>query len=156
MSGTETMPKPRPIPRLRLVLGGGVALVVLTGATVAGVIPRIAARRALARVAAIDATPMVNVVTVTRAGAASSLTLPGTIQPAHQAAILTGRSFFPALISTPFGNGLRTAFDFSIGACLLAAASSWIRGGRYVHVEESTEAEEELALPVAVSEEAVL
>ncbi|MHB2023886.1 MAG: MFS transporter, partial [Mycobacteriales bacterium] len=51
--------------------------------------------------------------------------------PAHQAAILTGRGFFPALISVPFANGLHAAFDFAIGACLLAAGMSWLRGGKY-------------------------
>jgi MFS family permease len=51
--------------------------------------------------------------------------------PAHQAAILTGRGFFPALISVPFAHGLHEAFDFSIGACLIAAGASWLRGGKY-------------------------
>ncbi len=55
--------------------------------------------------------------------------------PARQAAILTGRGFFPALISSPFANGLHAAFDFAIGACLLAAGMSWLRGGKY-HYEE--------------------
>ena len=41
------------------------------------------------------------------------------------------------LISAPFRHGLRTAFDFAIGACLLAAFASWIRGGRYVYVERA-------------------
>jgi hypothetical protein len=50
---------------------------------------------------------------------------------------IQGRSFFPNLISTPFRHGLHTAFDFAIGACLVAAGASWFRGGgRYVHVEE--------------------
>ena len=47
--------------------------------------------------------------------------------------VLTGRGFFPSLISGPFRNGLHTAFDFSIIACLVAAGASWLRGGRYVH-----------------------
>ncbi len=51
--------------------------------------------------------------------------------PAHQAAALKGRRFFPALISGPFANGLHEAFDFSIGACLIAAGASWMRGGKY-------------------------
>jgi MFS family permease len=58
--------------------------------------------------------------------------------PAHQAAVLTGRSFFPALISTPFADGLHEAFDFSIGACLIAAGASWLRGGKY-HYPSSDE-----------------
>jgi hypothetical protein len=56
--------------------------------------------------------------------------------PAHQAAILTGRSFFPALISRPFADGLHAAFDFSIGACLVAAGMSWLRGGKYHYAED--------------------
>jgi MFS family permease len=43
---------------------------------------------------------------------------------------LTGRSFFPNLISKPFRAGLREAFLFAAGACLVAAAASWSRGGR--------------------------
>ncbi|MGN6377394.1 MAG: MFS transporter [Gaiellales bacterium] len=52
----------------------------------------------------------------------------------HQhAAYLTGRSYFPALISGPFSSGLHEAFGFAIVACLVAAAASWLRGGHYVH-----------------------
>ncbi len=58
--------------------------------------------------------------------------------PAHQAAVLTGRKFFPALISGPFASGLHEAFDFAIGACLAAAGMSWLRGGKY-HYEEVAE-----------------
>jgi hypothetical protein len=56
--------------------------------------------------------------------------------PAGRAAVLQGRSFFPHLISSPFQHGLHTAFDFAIIACLVAAAASWSRGGRYVHADE--------------------
>ena len=44
--------------------------------------------------------------------------------------------FFPHLISGPFANGLDTAFAFAIVACLVAAAASLMRGGRYHHAEE--------------------
>jgi len=57
--------------------------------------------------------------------------------PASQAAVLTGRSFFPSLISGPFASGLHTAFDFAIGACLAAAGMSWLRGGKYRYREEA-------------------
>jgi MFS family permease len=60
---------------------------------------------------------------------------------AHQAAVLTGRGFFPALISTPFANGLHAAFDFAIAACLLAAGMSWLRGGKYHYGEDAEPAE---------------
>ena len=56
------------------------------------------------------------------------------ISAAH-AQLLTSRSFFPALISAPFENGLRRAFDFAGGACLVAALASWLSGKRYVHQE---------------------
>jgi hypothetical protein len=56
------------------------------------------------------------------------------LSPANSAA-LTGRSFFPTLISGPFHHGLHEAFVFSIVACLVAAAASWSRGARYVDGE---------------------
>jgi MFS family permease len=49
------------------------------------------------------------------------------------AAYLTGRTYFPQLMSKPFSDGLHEAFDFAIAACLIAAAASWLRGGKYVH-----------------------
>jgi MFS family permease len=52
---------------------------------------------------------------------------------AHHAAVLTGRSFFPRLISAPFEAGLRKAFSFALAASLIAAVASWLRGGKYVH-----------------------
>ena len=51
--------------------------------------------------------------------------------PRTRRRILTGRRFFPGLISVPFAHGLHEAFDFSIGMCLIAAATSWLRGGKY-------------------------
>jgi MFS family permease len=55
--------------------------------------------------------------------------------PAHQVTVLTGRGFFPSLISPPFAAGLHTAFDFAVAACLAAAAMSWLRGGKYRYRE---------------------
>jgi hypothetical protein len=55
--------------------------------------------------------------------------------PLAQQQALTGRSFFPGLISAPFRDGLHAAFDFAIVASLLAAGASWLRGGRYVYSE---------------------
>jgi MFS family permease len=57
---------------------------------------------------------------------------------AHNSAILAGRSFFPQLIAGPFRTGLNEAFTFAIAACLLAAAASLMRGGRYHHVDQTT------------------
>lgn len=53
--------------------------------------------------------------------------------PAGKVAYLTGRSFFPQLISGPFHSGLVEAFTFALVACLVAAAASWMRGGKYHH-----------------------
>ncbi|HWG73926.1 MAG TPA: MFS transporter [Acidimicrobiales bacterium] len=53
--------------------------------------------------------------------------------PAGQAAVLTGQSFFPRLISAPFATGLHYAFDFAVAASVIAAVASWMRGKRYVH-----------------------
>ncbi len=50
--------------------------------------------------------------------------------PAGAAGVLTGRTFFPQLISGPFRDGLHAAFAFAIVACLIAAVASLARGGR--------------------------
>ena len=55
--------------------------------------------------------------------------------PAHAQATLAGHGFFPMLIEGPFRSGLNLAFWFSIGACLIAAAASAMRGGIYHHAE---------------------
>jgi hypothetical protein len=55
---------------------------------------------------------------------------------AHDQAVVTGPSFFPHLISGPFRTGLHEAFAFAIVACLVAAAASLMRGGRYHHADE--------------------
>jgi hypothetical protein len=52
---------------------------------------------------------------------------------AHSHAVVTGRSFFPQLISGPFRSGLHEAFLFAIIACLVAAVASLMRGGMYHH-----------------------
>jgi MFS family permease len=57
---------------------------------------------------------------------------------AHDRASVTGKAFFPQLISGPFRTGLRAAFAFAIAACLVAAAASSLRGGTYAHDETSS------------------
>jgi MFS family permease len=59
--------------------------------------------------------------------------------PPSSAATITGRKFFPSLITSPFRNGLREAFLFATIACLVAAGASWLRGGKYVYSEPKTE-----------------
>jgi hypothetical protein len=46
---------------------------------------------------------------------------------AHDRLVLTGHSFFPALISAPFRHGLHLAFAFAIVACVVAAGASAMR-----------------------------
>ncbi|MHB8323401.1 MAG: MFS transporter [Candidatus Dormibacteria bacterium] len=55
--------------------------------------------------------------------------------PAARVAVLTGREFFPNLISQPFMSGMRVTFYFATGMMLVAAGASWLRGKRYVHGE---------------------
>ena len=57
--------------------------------------------------------------------------------PAGQAHEVTGRSFCPDLISSPFPTALVYAFVFAIAACRVAAVASLLRGGKYHH-EEAT------------------
>jgi MFS family permease len=56
------------------------------------------------------------------------------LSPANAHA-LTGRGFFPHLISSPFHTALVYAFVFAIVACVVAAVASLMRGGKYVHTE---------------------
>jgi hypothetical protein len=53
--------------------------------------------------------------------------------PHAQATELTGRAFFPSLMSGPFASALNVAFTFALIACLVAAGASLLRGGRYHH-----------------------
>jgi MFS family permease len=55
--------------------------------------------------------------------------------PAGHAALLTGKTFFPRLISQPFHHGLAIVFSMAITVLVIAAAASLLRGGRYVHEE---------------------
>ncbi|WP_229669617.1 MFS transporter [Microlunatus endophyticus] len=70
--------------------------------------------------------------------------------PAHNAAYLTGRAFFPSLISQPFSDGLGVAFLFAIIACLIAGVASLLRGGKYVYVEPEAEPDDG-AVPATVA-----
>jgi MFS family permease len=68
-----------------------------------------------------------------------------SLLPVAQQHALTGRSFFPGLISAPFRAGLHAALDFAIVGSLFAAAASWLRGGHYVYTEASGPAPVEAA-----------
>jgi MFS family permease len=51
----------------------------------------------------------------------------------HQLAYLTGRSFFPRLISVPFSHGLHEALTFALCCCLAAATAAALMGKKYVY-----------------------
>jgi MFS family permease len=59
--------------------------------------------------------------------------------PPAQAHALTGRAFFPQLISSPFHTALTYAFVFAVAACLVAAVASLLRGGKYHWSEPARE-----------------
>ena len=56
--------------------------------------------------------------------------------PAHNVAVLTGRQFFPNLISGPFHNGLMIVFTAAAVMSLAGAAVSWFRGKKFIFAEE--------------------
>ena len=57
--------------------------------------------------------------------------------PAASVARLTGKEFFPQLISGPFHHGLVIVFSMAIVLLVIAAGISALRGGRYIHDEHS-------------------
>ncbi|HEU5417831.1 MAG TPA: MFS transporter [Streptosporangiaceae bacterium] len=60
--------------------------------------------------------------------------------PPANAARLTGKSFFPQLISQPFHHGLVIVFIMAMAVLVIAAGTSLLRGGRYVHDEHAAAA----------------
>jgi MFS family permease len=68
---------------------------------------------------------------------------------------LTSRSFFPRLISGPFGRGLTEAFYFAAGACVLGAVASLLRGGKFHYAEPGSTTRLTGELPVVSSQESV-
>ena len=49
---------------------------------------------------------------------------------------LTGKTFFPQLMSEPFHHGLVVVFGSAAVMCVLAAVASYVAGGAYVHEDE--------------------
>jgi len=56
--------------------------------------------------------------------------------PARNAAVLTGRQFFPHLISGPFHHGLIIVFSAAIAMSVAGALISLLRGGRFYYDDE--------------------
>ena len=61
--------------------------------------------------------------------------------PASHVATLTGKQFFPELISQPFHHGLVIVFTTAMALLALAAGVSALRGARYVHEEQAASAD---------------
>ncbi|NYJ75241.1 MFS transporter [Allobranchiibius huperziae] len=60
--------------------------------------------------------------------------------PAGNAKTLTGREFFPHLLSGPFHDGLVIVFLTAAAMMLIAAVASLLRGGHYVHDDDDDDA----------------
>ena len=59
--------------------------------------------------------------------------------PAASQRVLTGREFFPALISAPFHHGLVVVFVAAASLAAVAAFASLLRGGRTVPPEPGSQ-----------------
>jgi MFS family permease len=68
--------------------------------------------------------------------------------PAAAQQTITGREFFPGLISGPFRHGLVVVFVVAAGLSGLAALASLLRGGRYIDPGAPGEAPEPAAEPL--------
>ena len=58
--------------------------------------------------------------------------------PAHNVAVLTGRQFFPHLISAPFHHGLVIVFTAAAIMSITGALVSLLRGKRFYYEEPAT------------------
>jgi len=78
--------------------------------------------------------PVRNLLAHSAAGASQPGGLLHTL-PAHNVAVLTGRQFFPNLISGPFHHGLMIVFTAAAIMSLLGAVVSWFRGRQFIFDE---------------------
>jgi MFS family permease len=62
--------------------------------------------------------------------------------PAHNVAVLTGRQFFPNLISGPFHHGLMIVFTAAAIMSVAGAAVSWLRGKQFIFGEDAASVRE--------------
>ncbi|MGB6455020.1 MAG: MFS transporter [Streptosporangiaceae bacterium] len=72
--------------------------------------------------------------------------------PAHNAAILTGRQFFPHLISGPFHQGLIIVFSAAAAMSVLGALVCLLRGKQYYYTEPGSVAAVQVAEPSPISD----
>jgi len=71
--------------------------------------------------------------------------------PAKNVAVLTGRDFFPQLISQPFHHGLVIVFAVAMTLLVIAAGTSLLRGGKYIHEDQPLPAGTAEAAPAAAA-----
>jgi MFS family permease len=74
-----------------------------------------------------------------------------SLSPANRAA-LTGRSFFPHLISAPFSSGLHVAFAFAVACCVVASLASYLRGKHPVATTAGASIDTDLEAATAAAE----
>jgi MFS family permease len=72
--------------------------------------------------------------------------------PAHNAAVLTGRQFFPHLISGPFHQGLIIVFSAAAAMSVLGALVSLLRGKQYFYTEPGSVPAVQVAEPSPISD----
>jgi MFS family permease len=60
--------------------------------------------------------------------------------PGDRTATLTGKEFFPHLMTDPFHHGLVIVFTTAAVMMVVAAIASWAAGGKYVHADAAGEA----------------
>ncbi|MGN6330194.1 MAG: MFS transporter [Motilibacteraceae bacterium] len=71
--------------------------------------------------------------------------------PQQNASVLTGKEFFPQLISGPFHHGLVIVFSAAAAMSVVAALASLLRGGKYHHDDEATSAPAEADVRTATA-----
>jgi MFS family permease len=72
--------------------------------------------------------------------------------PAHNAAVLTGRQFFPHLIAGPFHQGLIIVFTAAAAMSVLGALVSLLRGKQFFYTEPGTVPAVSVAEPSPISD----
>jgi MFS family permease len=72
--------------------------------------------------------------------------------PAHNAAILTGRQFFPHLISGPFHQGLIIVFSAAVAMSVLGAVISLLRGKQFYYTEPAQLPAAQVSEPSPISD----
>ena len=75
--------------------------------------------------------------------------------PASDLAVLTGKTFFPQLISDPFPSGLVIVFVAAAIMSVIGAIASVVMGGKFVHVDTAAVPAQASAAKKAVAAAAV-